>query len=139
MSLKTEMKSDPKFVPPHEHLAIIAGAQQKWQETLDETKRSLELDPRGTIQIWYYNALGNFQMKNADEAEKSANKSLAMDPLHQQPNTEQLLAVILASKQDYAGALEHLKNCLTYFPPGPNFDLVKQQIAQIEPAVKKPS
>jgi Tfp pilus assembly protein PilF len=131
--------ADPKFVPPHEHLAIIAGAQQKWQETLDETKRSLELDPRGTIQIWYYNALGNFQMKNADEAEKSANKSLAMDPLHQQPNTEQLLAVILASKQDYAGALEHLKNCLTYFPPGPNLDLVKQQIAQIEPAVKKPS
>jgi tetratricopeptide (TPR) repeat protein len=130
--------ADPKFVPPHEHLAIMAGAQQKWQEVLDETKRSLELDPRGNIQVWYYNALGNFQMKNADEAEKSANKSLSMDPLHQQPNTEQLLAVILASKQDYAGALEHLKNCLTYFPPGPNLDLVKQQIAQIEPAVKKP-
>ena len=39
---------------------------------------------------------------------------------------------------DYAGALEHLKNCLTYFPPGPSLDLVKEQISQIEPAVKKP-
>jgi len=42
-------------------------------------------------------------------------------------------------KDDFAGALQHLRNCLTYFPPGPDFDLVKQQIAQIEPAVKKTS
>jgi hypothetical protein len=62
-----------------------------------------------------------------------------MDPLHEQQNTEQLLAVVLVKKMDYAGALAHLKNCLTYFPPGPNLDLVKEQIAQIEPAVKKPS
>jgi tetratricopeptide (TPR) repeat protein len=130
--------ADPKFVPPYEHMAIIAGATQKWQDVVDATKKSLELDPRGDIQVWYYNALGNLQLKNVDEAQKSATKSLAMDPLHQQPNTEQLLAVILANKQDYAGALEHLKNCLTYFPPGPNLDLVKQQIAQIEPVVKKP-
>lgn len=137
-SYSKAVAADVKFIPPHEQMAILGGAQQKWQDVLNETKRSLELDPRGNIQVWYYNALGNFHMKNVDEAEKSAIKSLSMDPLHQQPNTEQLLAVILASKGDYAGALEHLKNCLTYFPPGPNLDLVKKQIAQIEPAAKKP-
>ena len=36
--------------------------------------------------------------------------------------------MVLASKQDYTGALAHLKNCLTYFPPGPSQDLVKEQI-----------
>jgi hypothetical protein len=55
--------------------------------------------------------------------------------LHTQPNSEQLLAVVLAQKQDFAGALQRLRNCLTYFQPGPNLDLVKQQIAQIEPLV----
>ncbi len=55
-----------------------------------------------------------------------------MDPLHTQPNTEQLLAVILADKRDYGGALEHLRNCLTYLPAGPNGELVKQQVAQLE-------
>jgi hypothetical protein len=33
-------------------------------------------------------------------------------------------------------ALEHLRNCLTYFPPGPDLEQVKQQIAQIQPAVQ---
>jgi tetratricopeptide (TPR) repeat protein len=117
----------------------MAAAAQKWQDVLDETNKALALDPRGNPHIWYYNALGNFHLKNMDSAETSAKTALAMDPLHQEPNTEQLLAVVLAGKQDYAGALEHLKNCLTYFPPGPNLDLVRQQIAQIEPAVKKPS
>jgi hypothetical protein len=58
-----------------------------------------------------------------------------MDPQHTAPNTEQLLAVILASKGAYAEALDHLRNCLTYTPAGPNSDLMKQQIAQLEKAV----
>jgi hypothetical protein len=55
-----------------------------------------------------------------------------MDPLHVQPDTEQLLAVILVAKNDLPTALRHLRNCLTYFPPGPNYELVKRQIAQID-------
>jgi hypothetical protein len=55
-----------------------------------------------------------------------------MDPSHVAPNTEQLLAVILASHGDYAGALTHLRSCLTYTPAGPNADLMKQQVAQLE-------
>jgi regulator of sirC expression with transglutaminase-like and TPR domain len=58
-----------------------------------------------------------------------------MDPSHRAPNTEQLLAVILAGRGEYAGALEHLRHCLTYMPPGPNVDMVKQQIAQLEKVV----
>jgi hypothetical protein len=131
--------ADLKYVSPHVQLALLASQGQKWQEVVDETKRALDLDPRGTALLWYYNALGNFQLNDMGAAESSATKALAMDPLHEQQNTEQLLAVILVKKMDYAGALEHLKNCLTYFPPGPNLDLVKEQISQIEPAVKKPS
>ena len=45
-----------------------------------------------------------------------------------------LLAVILANKQDLPGALEHLRTAIKYMPPGPNADLVKKQIAQLESA-----
>jgi len=31
--------------------------------------------------------------------------------------------------------LQHLRNSLTYMPPGPNADLVKKQIAQLETIV----
>jgi tetratricopeptide (TPR) repeat protein len=127
--------ADPKFVPPYEHLVPIAAQAGKWQEVADDTAREVELNPRGTVQIWYFNALANYKLNKKDVAEASAVKALAMDPLHTQPNTEQLLAVILADKQDYAGALAHLRSCLTYLPSGPNTDLVKQQVAQLEKMV----
>jgi regulator of sirC expression with transglutaminase-like and TPR domain len=47
--------------------------------------------------------------------------------------------VILANKQDLPGALEHLRIAVKYLPPGPNADLVKKQIAQLESATQPPS
>jgi len=137
-SFSKAVAADPKFALPYEHLAPLAAQAGKWQELLDDTTRELALSPRGTLDTWYYNAFGNYQLKKMDVAEASALKSLSMDPQHVQPNTEQLLAVILVEKQDYSGALQHLRNCLTYFAPGPSLELVKQQIAQIEPAVSAP-
>jgi hypothetical protein len=49
--------------------------------------------PRGNLQTWYYNALGNVKTAKMVVAEVSAEKALAMDPLHTQPNPEQLRAV----------------------------------------------
>jgi tetratricopeptide (TPR) repeat protein len=127
--------ADPQFVLPYQPLAMIAAQEQKWQEVLDNTSRALALDPNGTAQIWYLNALGNLQLNKTDDAEASALKALTMDPAHTVPNTEQLLAVILAKKGDAAGALVHLRNCLTYLPAGQSADLLKQQIALLESKV----
>ena len=137
-SFSKAIAADPKFILPYEHLAPIAAQAGKWQDVVDNTTHALELNPRGSPQTWYYNALGNFKLGKADVAAASATKSLAMDPLHTAPNTEQLLAVILAGKGDYAGALQHLRNCLTYVPAGPNADVIKQQIAQLETVVPAP-
>ncbi len=122
--------------PPYEPIAELAATQKKWQEVADAADHYLKLDPAGTPQIWYFSAVGNFNLGKRDVAAESAKKALAMDPRHvQAPNTEQLLAVILASQGELAEALDHLRNCLTYTPAGPNADLMKQQIAQLEKAV----
>ncbi len=134
-SFSQALTADPKFVLPYEQLAALAVQGEKFQEALDNTNRALELDPAGTPQLWYYDALAKFQLGKTDEANVSASKGLAIDPRHSVPNTEQLLAVILARKADYAAAVQHLKNCLTYLPAGPQADLVKQQIAQLETKV----
>ena len=131
-SLSKAAAADPKFVLPYELMAGLSANAGKWQNVVDETNHALELNPRGNLDVWFYNALGNYQLKHLDLARVSAAKSLSMDPLHVQPATEQLLAVILSAQHDQPGALEHLRNCLTYFPPGPNLDLIKRQIAQIE-------
>ncbi len=137
-SFSKAVAADPKFILPYEHLVPFAAQAEKWQEVANDAARELELNPRGTAQIWYYQALGNYKLNKKDVAEASALKALSMDPLHTQPNTEQLLAVILADKRDYAGALAHLRSCLAYLPSGPNTDLVKKQIAQLEKMVPAP-
>jgi tetratricopeptide (TPR) repeat protein len=124
--------TDPQFILPYEQLAALAAQGEKWEDVVENTDHSLHLDPAGTIQIWYLNALGNFQLGKMDTAEASASKSLALDPTHTIPNTEQLLAAVLARRGDYNGALVHLRNCLTYVPNGPGAELLKQQIEQLE-------
>ncbi len=127
--------ADPKFILPYEPLAGMAAQDGKWQDVADATSHSLQLDPEGTAKIWYWNGLANFQLGKRDVAEASVVKALAMDPTHTIPNTEQLLAVILTARADYADALAHLRNCLMYVPSGASADLVKQQIAFLETKV----
>ena len=126
------LEADPNYVLPSQQLAYLSSVKGNWQDVLAKTNHVLQVYPDGTPEIWYLNALANFQTGKADAAEASAKKSLALDPKHSVMNTEQLLAVILAQKGDYAGALEHLRSCVKYVPPGPNSDLLKQQIAQLE-------
>lgn len=127
--------ADPNFTPPYERIAALAAVQKKWQDVVEATNHALQLDPAGTPQIWYFSAVGNFNMHNVATAETAAETSLAMDPNHLAPNTEQLLAVILAQRGDYQMALQHLRHCLTYTPAGPNADLMRQQVAQLEKLV----
>ena len=127
--------ADPKFTPPYEYIASISATEKKWQDVVDATNHALQLVPAGTPQIWYFNAVGNFNLKNVSVAQTAAEKSLSMDPNHLAPNTEQLLAVMLAAQGEYQTALDHLRHCLTYMPPGPNTELVKQQVAQLEKIV----
>jgi len=124
--------ADPNFVPPYEQLAALAAQQQDWQGVIDNTNRFLQLVPGGSMAVWYYNALANFQLGHADAAQSSAEKLMKADPLHNIRNGEQLLAAILARKADYAGALAHLKNCLTYIVEGPDANLLKEEIAQLQ-------
>jgi tetratricopeptide (TPR) repeat protein len=134
-SYEKAVAADPKFISPYLPMAELAADQKKWQEVTNATDAALKLDPEGSPQLWYYNAVGNFNLGKVDVAEAAANKSLAMDPQHLAPNTEQLLAVMLASQGQLAEALQHLKNSLTYVKPGPNRDLIQQQIAQLEKAM----
>jgi tetratricopeptide (TPR) repeat protein len=128
--------ADPEYTLPYERIAALAATQKRWQDVADAANHALKLSPTGTPQIWYFSALGNLNLGYRDAAETSALTSLSMDPGHvAAPKTEQLLAVILAGRGEYKGALEHLRNCATYTPPGPEAEIVKKQVAQLEAIV----
>jgi len=134
LCLQKAAAADSAFVSPHEQLAGLEVQQQDWQGALQSTSHYLQLDPKGSAHIWYYSALANFQLGNFAAAENSANQLLTMDPLHNIRNGEQLLAVILARRADFTAALAHLRHCLSYVPDGPDAELLRAQIAQLEKA-----
>ena len=126
------LQADPTFVLPYDRLAALDVQQEDWQSAANNTLKSLELDPSGTARIWYFSALANYQLGRLKAAQYSGEKLMNTDPLHNIHNGEQLLAAILARQANFAGALEHLRNSLTYTPAGPDADLLKQQIGQLE-------
>lgn len=131
-SLRKAQAADPRFVSPCVWLATIAIQNRDWSEASTWTNRALQLDPAGTPRIWYYNGLADYRLGKNEAARASAEKALAMDPEHTVQNAEELLALTLINKNDYAGALNHLRNSLTYILAGPNVNLIKRQIAFVE-------
>jgi tetratricopeptide (TPR) repeat protein len=135
ISMAKALAADHQFIPPYLHLAGLAAQGQKWQQVVDNTSRSLQLDPAGSSQVWYYDALGRSQLGMLDAAEVSARKSLALDPQHRLPDTEQLLATILVRKGNFTEARAHLDHCRTYTPAGAKADLLRKQIAQLDQVI----
>jgi tetratricopeptide (TPR) repeat protein len=126
------LAADPKFVSPYLQLAMMAAREQKWQEAVDDTDRLLRLNPVDFPQAWLFNSLGNYYLKNLDTAEKSAREGISHDAGHHYATMNHVLGVILAQKQDYAGAAQQLRDYIQFAPKANDIDQVKQQLSEVE-------
>lgn len=131
-SYQQALAADPKYLKPYHQLALIAVRDRKWDDVKDTTSRLVRLDPVDYPDAWYYNAVANYELKDYGAAEKSAREGLKVDNDHVVPRTNQLLAVLLAGKEDYQGAAASLKEYLRIAPNGPEADTVKKQLAIVE-------
>jgi tetratricopeptide (TPR) repeat protein len=131
-SLKKAQAADPKFLAPCVVLAALAVRQKNWPEASLWSSRALDLDPAGTPQIWYYAAQADYHIGKNEAARIGAQNAMDMDPEHDVPNAEDLLALTLAAKGDYAAAAAHLRHTLSYITTGPSVDLIKRQLAFME-------
>jgi Tetratricopeptide repeat len=131
-SFKKAHAADPKYLPPCVLLAGLAMAKKNWAEASQWATTALELDPAGSARLWYYDAQADYHLGRNEAARTSAQNAMAMDPEHEVPNAEELLALTLAAKGDYADAAAHLKNSLNYITSGPSAELIKRQLAFVE-------
>jgi tetratricopeptide (TPR) repeat protein len=126
------LAADSKFISPYEGLANIAARERKWQETADITDRMIRLNPVDFPNAYLLNAIAKLNLKQIDEAEKSATSLLAMDTGHRIPKAEHVMGVILAQKQDYSGAAQHIKKFIDLAGPGADVETAKQQLQELE-------
>jgi len=126
------LRADGKFIKPYLQLASISMQERKWQEVADATGRVLKLNPFDFPSAYFYHSVASFNLRNLDDAEKSAREALKLDTQHRIPKLEHLLGVILANKADYAGAAEHMKNYIEQAPNASDIDTVRKQLVEIE-------
>jgi tetratricopeptide (TPR) repeat protein len=131
-ALSKAMESDPKLVAPYMELGLLAARDANWQESARYLDRAVELDPFDFPQAWYADAVANFNLKKYDAAEKCARAALKLDPRHFNPRSGYLLGLVLAEKQDYAGAVEELSAYLKLAPNAPDQAQVKDQLGRFE-------
>ncbi|MBL8174001.1 MAG: tetratricopeptide repeat protein [Bryobacterales bacterium] len=127
------LEADSKLVKPYVNMSLMYARQNKWQETADLSGKALKLNPYDFPQAYFYNAVAHLNLKNLDEAEKSAREGVKGEAGKKIPKIHHVLGIVLAQKNDIAGAMPHMKNYLGMLPAdGPETKLVKDQIAQME-------
>ena len=134
-ALEMAVKADPKFVLPYVDLSTVELRAQKWQALAEVTDKVIQLDSFDYPQAYYYNAAANYYLKNLEKAEKSAREADRLDTRHEIPRNLHLLGIILAQRQDYAGAAEKFRLYLKLAPQADDAATVRRQLEQVETAV----
>jgi Tfp pilus assembly protein PilF len=124
--------ADAKFVSPYAQLAELEAKSENWVELAAITSRLIKLDAVDYPMAYFYNATANLNLGQTDAAEKSARDGAKLDTPHRFPKLEQVLAMILARKKDYVGAVAHLRNYLLLAPDADDAARMKKELAELE-------
>lgn len=131
-SFEQAVAADSKYVNPYLSLAMISAGENNWQDVADTTDRVIRLNPLQFPQAFFYNAVANYNLQKYDAAEKSAREAVKLDTQHRMPKAQHILGVLLAMKNDYAGAAENMKGYLQFARGASDAEAVQKQLTEIE-------
>jgi tetratricopeptide (TPR) repeat protein len=131
-SFTKAVAADSKFLSPYLKLAELQARAENWAQLADTTGKLLKLDAVDYPMAYYYNATANLNLRQLDAAEKSARSGEKLDTAHRYPRLEEVLAVVLARKKDYAGAVAHLRSYLALAPEAEDAARMRKELAELE-------
>src|SRR3954469_14826981 len=126
--------ADKKFVSPYDQLARLAAQEGKWEDAANFSKQAITLNPVEFPSSFWYNAIASYNLKRAEDAEKSVKDLLKLDTRHSYPDAENMMAQILLDRGNYPEAAGHLRTYLTLVPNAKNADALKQILLKIDQA-----
>jgi tetratricopeptide (TPR) repeat protein len=113
-------------------LADISGREQKWDEMLKFSNRSIELDPTNDAVAYGLNAAANLNLHKLPDAEKSALKAVDIDKTHNDPRIYFLLAQIYEAKGEPENEVAQLRQYLKFASDPNDAAMVKAYLAELE-------
>ena len=124
--------ADPKYVKPYIQLAILDLEEKHAEDAAAIAGKAVAMNPLEFPELYFYNAVANYNLKHLDVAEASARRATELDRAHEIPRAELLLGTVLVAKGDRAGGLQHFRKYLELAPKAQDADQVKRVIAQLE-------
>lgn len=126
------IEADPKFISPYLGIANLEAQQQKWDAVKAMTEKVLQMNRYDFPAAYFYGAVANYNLRDAEAAEKLCRAGIEIDQYHRIPKMSHLLGVLLAEKQDYKGASESLQSYLKFAPKAGDAENVKKQLAELQ-------
>jgi superkiller protein 3 len=126
------VQSDPKYIKPYIQLTMLDLEEKRTEDAATIAGRAVAMNPLEFPELYFYNAIANYNLKHFDVAQQSASRAIDMDSAHEVPRAEVLLATVLIAKGDRSGALQHFRKYLEILPKAPDADQIKRAIAELE-------
>ncbi len=123
---------DPKLLAAYVPLARADVAAKDWEGAARAADALIKADSKGRYpEIYLYQAMARFELKDLDSAEKSAEEAIRLDKRHEINQAEFILGAILEARQDYPGAIEHLSKYLALEPKAAEAAQLRAHIPEI--------
>jgi len=132
-AMEKAVAADPKYIKAYVQLAMLDLNEKKVEDAAAIAGQAVAMHPLESPQLYFYNAVANFNLKHLDVAEFSARRATELDTAHETPRAELLLGKILAAKGDRSGALDHLRKYLEIVPKAQDAAQVQRAIEQLQP------
>jgi tetratricopeptide (TPR) repeat protein len=136
-ALESSVSSDPKYINPHPVLTQLAVDEGRWGDVARHAMTVIALNPFFSANIYVFSAQANLLLKRMDLAELHAREAIRMDEAHRLSIAPRLLARILSSKGNLTEAMQQLQSCLTHTPTGPEAEVIKGEIADLEVQIRQ--
>ena len=124
--------ADPKYIKAYVQLARLDLDEKKPEDAATIAGKAVAMNPLEFPELYFFNAVANYNLKHLDVAEFSARRATELDTAHENPRAELLLGSILISKGDRSGGLQHFRKYLELVPKAQDAEQVRKAIAELE-------
>jgi len=126
------LTADPKYIRPYVQLAILDLKEKRTEDAAAIAGKAVAMNPLEFPELYFYNAVANYNLKHLDVAEYSARRATELDSAHEIPRAEVLLGSVLVAKGDRAGGVQHFRKYLELVPKAQDAEQIRKAIAQLE-------
>ena len=131
------LTTDANYIPAMLCISDVAYRQQDWETVVEYSTRALALDMSRDAFAYFYRAGAQFNLQKMDEAESDAKKAISIDRSHREPEMYFLLSRIHQAQGDLKAAVADIHEFLKLQPSGKDVELAKEDLARIEPTLKR--